>query len=98
MIVNADIKMEAAVHRTLQYFALFRYPLLASELRQYCSAACSEEDIQLYLDEQEILGNVFCFNGYYSLLPEVEPLLSRRIQGNAKAAKDLRKAKWVGRF
>lgn len=98
MIVEADLKLAAAVDSTLQYFALFQYPLLPCEVRQYCSVSCREEDIQAYLEEQEILGNVFRFDGYYSFLPDVEPLLGRRMLGNAKAVKDLRKAKRVGTF
>jgi hypothetical protein len=98
MIVESNIKLAAAVDRTLQYFALFQYPLLPSEIRRYCGAACVEEEVLSYLEEQEMLGGVFRFNGFYCLLPDVEPLLQRRMRGNEKAIKDLKKARRVGRF
>lgn len=98
MTIAIDNHLGAAVDRTMQYFALFRYPLRIDEIRRYCGIACQETDIQAYLDEQELNGNVFSLNGYYILLPEVSALLERRIKGNEKAVQDLKRAKRVGRF
>jgi hypothetical protein len=98
MIAEANFKLATAVDRTLRYFALFRYPLLAYEIWQYCSVFCCERDIQNYLEEQTMLGNVFHCDGYYCIFPEVRTLLDRRLEGNVKAVKDLRRAKRVGKF
>lgn len=98
MIIDIDIKLHAAIERTLQYFALFSFPLLVSEIRQYCGVACSDEDIQAYLEEQEMHGMVFSLNGYYSLLCPVDTLLERRTKGGEKAVRDLKAARRVGRL
>jgi hypothetical protein len=98
MISAIDNCVGAAIDRTIQYFALFRYPLQIHEIRQYCGVACTEDEIQAYMDEQELQGNIFSLNGYYTSLSDVAALLERRIMGNQKAVRDLEKAKRVGRL
>ena len=98
MTIAAELRMDAAIDRTLQYFALFRYPLLPAEIRQYCSAPCSEADVRAYLEEQELYGNVFSHQGFFTILPDAEGLVKRRLRGNKQAERDIRRARRVGRL
>jgi len=88
----------AAVDRTLQYYAFFRFPLSAMEIWQYSSTSHSIEEITAYLNEQVRSGSLFCDSGFYALTPDVPALLERRRRGAQQAVRDLRKAMRVGRF
>lgn len=98
MTVESIHHVGIAVNRTLQYFALFRFPLQVHEIRQHCSLHCTEAEIRDYLEEQEYSGNVFSAHGYFCLLPEVEALLERRLKGKQKAVKDIIAARRVAKL
>lgn len=98
MLIETDIRLDAAIGQTMQYFALFRYPLYVEEIRQYCGIACSEDEVQAFLNEEELHGSVFSTNGCYSLLSDVAGLLERRLKGKEKAIRDIKVARKVGRL
>jgi hypothetical protein len=98
MITEASNKLSIAVDRTLQYYAFFRYPLLAREIWQSCNTACTVEEVRAYLQEQELLGKVFSKENYFTVLPDAAGLLERRRNGSEKAANDLKLAKRIARF
>ena len=98
MVTQADNKLGAAIDRTLQYYALFRYPLQVPDIRRHCGVMCSDEDIFHYLSGPQAQDKIYCLDGYYSSLPDIAALLERRIQGNEHAARDMPGAGRVGRL
>ncbi len=98
MDIEVNDKLGAAIDRTLQYYAFFRYPLQAAEIRQSCPLPCSEEAVQCHLERMLDRGAVFTAQGYYSSSPDISELLRRRLDGNARAAADIARAKRAGRI
>jgi hypothetical protein len=98
MVIDIDTQLGAAIDRTMRYYALFKYPLQVHEIRNNCGMPCDEEEVEAYLHEQVMHGNIFCMDGYYTLLPDVTALLERRIKGREKAMRDIKVAKAVGRL
>ncbi len=98
MTIETDAHIGEAINRTMQYFALFRYPLNVHDIWQYCGVSCSKEDIMAFLEEQQVQGKVFGLHGYFSLVPEIDSLLERRIKGNEKALREMKNARRVGRL
>jgi hypothetical protein len=94
MISSSDT-ICAAVGRTLQYYAFFRFPLRATEIWQYSSTDRSAGEITEYLDEQVLTGKLFQESEYYALTPDVATLVERRLRGAQQAARELKMAKRV---
>ncbi|XZF13662.1 hypothetical protein ACTHGU_17920 [Chitinophagaceae bacterium MMS25-I14] len=95
--VNND-RFSHAVHSTLQYHALFRYPLSAAEIHARCQAVCSVADVEEYLHEESLKGNVFRSGDFYTICNDADALVARRKAGNLRAVKDLKLAGKIGRF
>lgn len=98
MVTQTNSKLQPAIDTTIRYYALFRYPLLVHEIQKSCQVACSPEDVREYLDEQVLNGNIYCYEGYYCSLPDIETLVHRRIAGNDKAAREIPLALKAGRI
>ncbi|MGZ5244956.1 MAG: hypothetical protein ACXWD4_13630 [Bacteroidia bacterium] len=78
-------KVEGAILFTLQYFAIWQYPLKAEEINQHINIACNLSEIKaaiLRLEEKHIITSV---RGFYSTNNNIEEQISRRIKGNTLA-------------
>lgn len=88
---------EKAVLKTLAYFDIFHYPLHASEIQKFLTVSLSEGLIDNILRDLQLKKFIFSHYEYYSL--HDNPLLvHRRVKGNQKADKLLKKAGRIGRF
>lgn len=96
--IQANNKLAAAVDCTMQYYALFRYPLQLHEIHRSCQLACSEEDISEYILGQVEDGELYSYDNYFSTLSDVQALVERRTLGSEKARTELVRAKKVGRL
>jgi len=98
VVTDTDIGLSEAISRTLQYYAWFSYPLQAAEIRRNCGMACSEEEMRHHLSILQEQGEVYSLNGYFSPSADIEALVERRILGNDRALKDIRRARIIGRL
>ncbi len=78
-------ELAAGILETLEYFGLFRYPLLPGEIHRFHPIRCTYEEVLATLASLAERGSVrYSINGFYSL--EVrESWSSRRKAGNEKA-------------
>jgi len=97
-ITLATRNCDTAISSTLQYYAFFRYPLTASEIHQRAAACCTLKEVTEYLNELEILGQLYTHEGYYTLLNDAPALVARRKAGKIQADKDLVQARRIGTF
>jgi hypothetical protein len=98
IVTDVENKLGAAIDRALKYYALFRFPLQAPEIRHSCQMACTEDEVSRYLVQQEALGKIFSAGGYYAPSPDVAVLVERRLRGAEKAARDIERARRCGRL
>ncbi|MGN6567711.1 MAG: hypothetical protein ACTHJ0_07150 [Flavipsychrobacter sp.] len=81
-----------AILKTLQYYALFYYPLTIAEIHGSCACECSLNAVEKHLDELLDENIIYKCNDLYSTLSNIEQLAARRKQGNAIALKKYLKA------
>ncbi|MDP1623013.1 MAG: hypothetical protein Q8M08_11825 [Bacteroidales bacterium] len=75
----------AEIRRTLEYFGIFRYPLLPAEIHRFLSFRCGVEDILSSLEIMKTNGQVVCSRqGFYSA-GGTEAWSSERVAGNQRA-------------
>lgn len=97
-LTEVDKRLGMAIDRALQYYGFFRYPLKISEIRRACQEVCTEEEVRAYLNTRVAQGKAFALDGYYAQTADLPALLERRLKGNAKAERDIKKARRCGRF
>ena len=86
-----------SILRTLAYFDIFYYPLTGDEIRQFLDRNIDNVAFLAALEQLQQEERVYLLNGFYAL--QNNPLLSlRRIEGNQRAEKLLKKAVAIGRF
>jgi len=89
--------IEGSVLRTLAYFDIFQYPLLAGEIERYLDRLSNGMDLESTLESMLAEGRIYRYQQFYSL-HDNRLLALRRMAGNAHAAKLLPKAERIGRF
>lgn len=97
-IALATRSLDTAIDSTLRYYAFFRYPLTAAEIQERATEPCTLEEVEAYLYELEMLGQLHAYEGYYTLLRDAPALVARRKAGRIQADKDLRLARRIGAF
>lgn len=81
-----------AILKTLQYYALFSYPLTIAEIHGSCPCKCTFDIIKKNIAELFDEHVIYKYDDMYSTLPNIEQLAKRRKQGNAIALKKYVKA------
>ncbi|MBS1687769.1 MAG: hypothetical protein JSS96_03530 [Bacteroidetes bacterium] len=97
-VIATNIDVKNAVLKTLQYYALFSYPLKASEIHGSCSQQCSTEALLQAIEDLLTEKKVYKYNDFYSVQPNIEYLTERRKKGNEIAQKKYAKAVKAGRI
>ncbi len=93
--MSLSIKRDILV--TLAYFDMFDYPLTYQEVFLFLGCRCRPDACRETLDSLSNLGLVYRFNEFYALKNDCL-IVTRRKQGNEKAAQLMEKARQVGRF
>jgi len=97
-IIATNIDVKNAVLKTLQYYALFSYPLKASEIHGSCSYQCSSEALTQAIEDLLAENKIYRHNDFYSVQSNIEQLTARRKTGNEIAQKKYAKAVKAGRI
>jgi len=97
-IINTDKQVPYNVIRALRYYSLFKYPLKAEEIYGNLPVACSLSSLLVALEYLEEMKQIFKYEGYYCLDPEVEAWVHRRKNANLLADKKKILAVKVGKF
>jgi hypothetical protein len=82
-------RIQNDILKTLSYFDIFSYPLTAEELFLYRGTDFSENDLKYELTNLKEAKLIYQNKIFYSLHNDPE-LISRRINGNLRAAKQLK--------
>lgn len=98
MVAQLNNILGPAIDSTLRYYAMFRYPLQAEEIRRSCQVPCTTDDILENLHRQVSEGRVYSHEGFYATLPDIAAIVQRRKEGNTKAAAEIPQARRAGRF
>ena len=93
---KTGVKQEGSILKTLAYFDIFRYPLAASEVQEFCVQKLNNEDFRLSIKNLVNAGCVFGLNEFYSLQNDLSIAENRR-KGNERAANIFPKAFGIGR-
>lgn len=80
------------VIKTLQYFHYFKHPLSMDEILWFLNRKVKKHDLQEVLQVMESNEDIFCYNGFYTLNND-DQFITRRIAGNALAAKKMKEAR-----
>ena len=89
--------LEISILKTVAYFNVFSYPLNVDEIVFFLDQPATEKEIIPALFHLVKTKQLFQFSNFYSLRNEPH-LITRRINGNELALKDIKKAKAVARF
>ena len=89
--------IQLAVLRTLSYFHVFKYPLKKEEIWRFLQLQCDQSQVDAALAQLVHNKAIFRFDKLYCLQNDID-LISRRIDGNERARKKLRKARIIARF
>jgi hypothetical protein len=88
---------EKSILRAIAYFDIFHYPISKEEIRPFLSASPDADLIDEAMEQLVSQGHIFCHHEFYSLHNN-SLLAHRRIEGNLRAKKLLKKAFKIGRF
>ncbi len=83
--------LQQNILKTLSYFDIFHYPLLATEIREYLPEAISLQELQQELDAMQYHEMIFKLDEFYALRDDLF-LAIRRRNGNRLAATELTNA------
>ncbi|HEY0680352.1 MAG TPA: hypothetical protein VGD17_18850 [Chitinophagaceae bacterium] len=89
--------LRKSILKVLAYFDMFSYPLSATEIRLFLDRSTTEEELTAALDQLVSQDCVFHHDGFY-LLRNEPALVSRRKDGNSRAARMLTKAQKISSF
>ena len=82
----------------LQYYSLFKYPLKAEEVYGNMPVPCSLSSLLVALEDLDVAGQIFRYDGYYCLDPDVKTWVVNRKKANQLAHEKKRKAVKIGNF
>lgn len=88
---------DKSILQTLAYFDMFAYPLTGAEIKLFLGQAVTDGDLHESLRALQEEQKVFYFDGLYALRNEPQ-LITRRREGNARAAILLQKARKISSF
>lgn len=92
--IQHPLKIEQSILKVLVYYDIFRYPLMAEEIRSFLDRRCNEIDLTIALQNLMAAGKVFRLDEFYSLQNDLS-LAERRIKGNERAGSLLKIAKSI---
>jgi len=81
--------------KTLLYFDVFNYPITIDEI--YLFSHFSKDLIKNELNKLESLKIIFFNNGFYSISNSISTI-KRRLKGNYRAKRFLKKSRFVSKF
>ncbi|MGB8193641.1 MAG: hypothetical protein WCF67_17045 [Chitinophagaceae bacterium] len=89
--------VKKSIVKVLAYFDMFSYPLLSEEIRLFLDRSITEDQLDVALNALVIEESIFYHDRFYTLRNE-PGLISRRRNGNSRAAEMLKKARKISSF
>jgi hypothetical protein len=90
--------LKHAIVSTLEYYNLLHYPLTAGEILGNLPKKCSEDALFAALEVLVLSSDIYYYEGYYSLDPEIRILVIRREAANKMAHASMPEALKIGAF
>jgi hypothetical protein len=81
-ISNNEKRMKAAVMHALGCYSIFRFPLKAEEVYNKMPMWCAFSKLLVVLEDLTETAQIFKYNGYYSIDPEVKNMVMKRLIAN----------------
>jgi hypothetical protein len=97
-VFTTDEIVMNSVLSALRYYSVFQYPLKAGEVYGSLPIACSLSSLLVALEDLDVAGKIYKYDGYYSLSADVRKQVLRRREANNLAEVKKGEAIKVGKF
>jgi hypothetical protein len=81
-VSNSGKRIQAAVLHALGYYSIFRFPLKAEEIYNKIPLWCPFSKLLVILEDLTESAQIFKYNGYYSIEPDVKTMVMKRMVAN----------------
>lgn len=95
---DSTCKIQSGILFTLQYFAMWNYPLTTSEIHKFSNVSGSIQEITNAVLQLTDSGLIYSHEDFYSTKEEIKALVLQRKKGNALAEKKLAAAMRAGKI
>ena len=92
MQINNKNLIKEKIKETIQYFSIFKYPLLLEEIYRYTSIKVSKNEVLESLNELIKVNELYKSNNFYSNLENIDDLIISRKKMNINADKLLKQS------